>query len=82
MSTLKEVIKIAVNSLEAGVDNKEDVESRIYEFVKENYLDKKLIETLPVNLVQIANTMGMKVEVSNGRVSDIDIDAGSGCIWE
>lgn len=82
MSTLKEVIQIALNSLEAGIDNKEDVASRIYEFVKENYIDKKLIETLPVNLVQIANTMGMKVEVSNGRVSDIAIDTGSGCIWE
>lgn len=74
MSSLRDIIACAVNSIEAGVENKEDSINSIQLYVEEHYIDKKAIEKLPTEAFYKLNTdYGVEVDVKAGRLSNINL---------
>jgi len=65
--SLKDVIVCAVNALEAGVDSKQDAVSSILTFISENYVQNSQLQELPVEMFEVTDKEGNKIEVAGVR---------------
>lgn len=65
--SLKDVVTCAVNALEAGVDNKAEAISSILNFINENYTPNNTLEDLPVEVFEITDASGNKIEIAGVR---------------
>ena len=65
--SLKDVVRCAVNALEAGADSKEEAISSILDFINENYVQNNKLEELPVEVFEVTDKEGNKIEVAGVR---------------
>lgn len=73
--SFRDIVTVAVNSLEAGIESKKDTINRICSYVEEKYIEKQAIETLPVEVLYKLNELhGVTLDVMAGSIKDIKIE--------
>lgn len=74
MSSLRDIIACAVNSFEAGLDNKQETIRNIESFIEDNYINKKSLEKLPAEAYYKLNKeYGLELTVNNGSFKEINV---------
>jgi len=72
---LRDIVAVAVNSLDAGIESRKDTIDRICNFVEETYIRKQAIEALPVEAMYNLNeSYGISFDVMAGSIKDIKIE--------
>ncbi|WP_069997842.1 hypothetical protein [Cellulosilyticum sp. I15G10I2] len=61
--SLKDVVKCAVNALEAGVDSKEEAVSSILDFIDANYTANSALDVVPVEVFEAKDKAGNTIKV-------------------